>query len=575
MTFRGESPTRMGAALLRRLGVSRLRLPCRLKRVLAVLWPLLMPLPLVAGAPVSSPVKVEIVSIAGRKVRQVVEVEAQEDMAGTLATISSGLPESTWVLQIARREVGQQDWHILRPLAKLEVAQREIQWRLTGVDFGSGLAFGGCGRDFEVMAVAATHPLPLSAFGEMALSAAAALSAPVKVHRQACRLPPLPAPQPNIRIAEIGTRAVDPDSRYEVRLQETLHGEVIKTAETVVRLVVQPLNVTARWVMEMDPQISGPRWTGQALFGRQGLDEWVDFLVFAVVTDPRLPTGRGIKPDEWRRLQRQFFLATSPAILVRRVELPEGEQGTLEILAIEGKSVAEPGLYLVDRLSGIVGILQGHSRSRNEDVWVLAMERHGDDVWRVLGKASIRDHRFWQLPPTTLGKPGALIDLVAVLSPQPIVTLGSDAINHEISISQRVQVILDDRSPVELLWTCVGGQQAAELETLTVPPFGDLAGLVGGRPLAPEEQVTIFKRRPDKGPWQLLRHASFDSEQRSHWSVLPVELGRPGESLLLLAAITRGEVRDPESADPGAIVRLSHLLEIKIRKTRGAYGRCR
>jgi len=575
MTAHGESQTLLRAMLSRLLGTAPRRPTHRLKRAFAVLWPLLMPLLLVAGAPVSSPVKVEIVSIAGRKVREVVEVGALEELAGTLAAISSGLPESTWVLQIARRELGQQDWHILSPLAKLGVAQRKIQWRLTGVDFGSDLAFGGCGRGFEVMAIVATHPLPLSAFDETALSAVAALSAPVKVRRQACHIPPLPPPQPNIRIAEIGSRTVDPDGRYEVRMQETLHGEVIKPAGSAVRLVVQPLNGTQRWVMEMDPQISGPRWTGRAQFGRQGLDEWVDFLVYAVVTDPRLPTGRGIKPDEWQRLQRQFFLATSPAILVRRVELPAGEQGTVEILAIEGKSVVEPGLYLVDRLSGIVGILQGHSRSRNEDVWVLAMERHGDDLWRVLGKASIREHRFWQLPPTTLGEPGALIDLVAVLSPQPIVTLGSDELSHEISISQRVQVVLDDRSPVELLWTCVGGQQAAELEILTVPPFGDLAGLVGGRPLAPAEQVAIFKRRLDKGPWQLLRHASFGSEQRSHWSVLPVEFGRPGESLLLLAAITRGEVRDPESADPGAIVRLSHLLEIKIRQSSGAYGRCR
>ena len=48
-------------------------------------------------------------------------------------------------------------------------------------------------------------------------------------------------------------------------------------------------------------------------------------------------------------------------------------------------------------------MLLGRPLSKDEAVWLLVTEEYGNNQWRVLGKASIKNGRYWELSPQVLG----------------------------------------------------------------------------------------------------------------------------------------------------------------------------
>ena len=122
----------------------------------------------------------------------------------------------------------------------------------------------------------------------------------------------------------------------------------------------------------------------------------------------------------------------------------------MRILSVDSKPVDTENPWNVNARCGAKGLIFGRAVHRNEAVWVLVTENFEDNPWRVLGKASIKNGRYWELSPKALGNAGAYLKMIAVVSQNTNGQLNTARIEDNVAFSEAIQLVTKDEPPVHI-----------------------------------------------------------------------------------------------------------------------------
>lgn len=495
------------------------------------------------------------------KVHESQENSPEYTVSGRLMVANGGRAQTVEV-HLAIRKAGDAAWFIQPQLLRVEIgaSSRSLNWSIGGVRFGRR---SDTGERFEVVAFLVPDKTPtrigVTHYQNFA-GVSLVVSAPFKVERGVPEDKPQ-EPEPRVFISRIGKHVVDKTRTepYPVGLEEFLRGEVRKPKDSYVQLVVQPLEGDTRWVMHGGHVGNTTTWDGNAFFGREGLDEWDIFLVYAVVTKHRIPADR-IEPDQWDSYKKDDILAISRQVKVVRIELPfdPKTQTRIDITQINDRQVDYLAEWTATRLSTIEGRITGRTLSAKEKVWVFVKINGEDETWRNIGQAISNDERSWELPPVFVGNPGQRLKMVAVLAQKKINDIDDEAEKRFIlAQSKPVKVLIGDESPLEI--TRINRQSVTENAEMVVPRLSSIAGTLANRPTSKDERVWIYVRSATgEGAWTLLGIAARRSGQS--WELPPVVLGQSGQQLLMIAVLSA--VRNDNLDDPN--IKASPHIRVRV-----------
>jgi hypothetical protein len=293
---------------------------------------------------------------------------------------------------------------------------KKHDWQIKGVSVGNQFDDRA---EVEIIALvtAADGPVPEGVIDYRSLVyLCKAISRPVLAVRKSRSLSTLKV-MPRIRIERIAQAQFRRDDIYEVGLREIFSGKLRKPTASLVRLVVQPLNSEYYYVMEDEPLVREGEWSARVEFVSDDFDQYTEFTVFAVIARRELPLGRAMAQDYWRQLLHRDIIAVSPIVRVTRVEVPtSANQIALRILTIDAMAVDTQKRWEVRPKAGVRGMLIGRPLKEKEAIWVLATHEFEGDQWRIIGKASIRNKRFWEVTPQKLGAPGEYLKVLALVA---------------------------------------------------------------------------------------------------------------------------------------------------------------
>jgi hypothetical protein len=299
-------------------------------------------------------------------------------------------------VRIAVRQPDQQEWQLLPdPAESLTWSQKS--WRLSPLHLD-----GAWPREFRAVLLEAPHRLPPGPFDEVMLRRIAlAISEPVIV--QVSRPPEaVPDNGPRVQFDKLGSYDVKPGATFQVGQQETVECRYRKPLGATVQAVVIPIEGDSHWAMLGGTGVRSV-WTGNAVFGRDGLDAFKEFLVFCVVADPPLPR-REIDPSEWTGFEKDRILAKSNYAHAVRFDPPEDpkRQVGIETTHVHTRRVDPDREWRVPPLSAIGGTATGRGISVGERIWLFKAPRGDTDAWTMVGEGSVKNERSWEFAPAHL-----------------------------------------------------------------------------------------------------------------------------------------------------------------------------
>lgn len=491
-----------------------------------------------------------------------IRVNANEDIYGTLAFSPSDT--AAILLQLTWRRQGEDSWWIHpQTLSFSPLPQKTIQWKFSGVALGSDF---DANKTLELLAFATAkdRPAPEGVIDYYSLlHIGKAVSNPVILQRNP-KTPSLLLIIPRIRIEAIDGQAIRPTVRNEVGLQALLTGEVRKPSPGLLRVVMQPLTRQEHWVSEDEPLVRDGRWSAKVDFSAKDFETESEFILFAVIAREELPRGRAISLLEWRAYLQTQIIATTPALRVSRVETPVAKNALeVKILSINDNLVDGKLRWRVNPRSGVKGTLQGRLLGNGEAVWLLATDDFADRPWRVLGKASLKSERYWELSPRLLGNTGDYLKLLAVVATSAGPSLNPQEIEENVAFSPPVHVLLSDEPPLRVTIETIDRQKALAGRELQVYRISGIEGSISGRPPEADDRVWILKMRPRKdNSWQLLGQAAL--KNKHSWALPPLPLGDSGEQLILIAVLSKTKIAELALPEQQSVRAASERVHVRL-----------
>ncbi len=507
--------------------------------------------------------EVRIVGVGDSLVdRPGIRVNANEDIYGTLAFSASDT--AAILLRLAWRRQGEDTWWIHpQSLNFSPLPPKTTQWKFNGVALGSDF---DANKTLELLAFATgkERPAPEGVIDYYSLlHLSKAVSNPVLLQRNP-KTPSLLLIIPRVRIEAIDGQAIRPAARHEAGLQALLTGEVRKPSPGLLRVVVQPLSRQEHWVSEDEPLVRDGRWSAKVDFGARDFETESEFILFAVIAREELPRGRAISLPEWRAYLQTRVIAATPAIRVSRVETPMAKNALeVKILSINDNLVDGKLRWRVNPRSGVKGTLQGRPLGKDEAVWLLATDDFADRPWRVLGKASLKSERYWELSPRLLGVTGDYLKLLAVVAASAGQSLNPQEIEENVAFSPPVHLVLSDEPPLRVAIEAIDRQKAAPGRELQVYRISGIEGSISGRPPEADDKVWILKMRPrEDDSWELLGQAAL--KNKHSWALPPLALGNSGEQLILIAVLSKIKIEDLALQEQQSVRAASERVHVRL-----------
>lgn len=491
-----------------------------------------------------------------------IRVNVNEDIYGTLAFSASDT--AAILLRLAWRRQGEDTWWIHpQSLNFSPLPPKTTQWKFNGVALGSDF---DANKTLELLAFATgkERPAPEGVIDYYSLlHLSKAVSNPVLLQRNP-KTPSLLLIIPRVRIEAIDGQAIRPAARHEAGLQALLTGEVRKPSPGLLRVVVQPLSRQEHWVSEDEPLVRDGRWSAKVDFGSKDFETESEFILFAVIAREELPRGRAISLPEWRAYLQTRVIAATPAIRVSRVETPVAKNALeVKILSINDNLVDNKLRWRVNPRSGVKGTLQGCLLGKDEAVWLLATDDFADHPWRVLGKASLKSERYWELSPRLLGVTGDYLKLLAVVAASAGQSLNSQEIEENVAFSPPVHLVLSDEPPLRVAIEAIDRQKAVPGRELQVYRISGIEGSISGRPPEADDKVWILKMRPrEDDSWELLGQAAL--KNKHSWALPPLALGNSGEQLILIAVLSKTKIEDLALQEQQSVRAASERVHIRL-----------
>ncbi len=507
--------------------------------------------------------EVRIVGVGDSLVdRPGIRVNTNEDIYGTLAFSASDT--AAILLQLAWRRQGEDTWWIHpQSLNFSPLPQKTTPWKFSGVALGGDF---DANKTLELLAFATgkERPAPEGVIDYYSLlHLSKAVSNPALLQRNP-KTPSLLLIIPRIRIEAIDGQAIRPGARHEAGLQALLTGEVRKPSPGLLRVVVQPLSRQEHWISEDEPLVREGRWSAKVDFGAKDFETESEFILFAVIAREELPRGRAISLPEWRAYLQTRVIAATPAIRISRVETPLAKNALeVKILSINDNLVDGKLRWRVNPRSGVKGTLQGRPLGKDEAVWLLATDDFADRPWRVLGKASLKSERYWELSPRLLGVTGDYLKLIAVVAASAGQSLNPQEIEENAAFSPPVHLVLSDEPPLRVTIEAIDRQKAAPGRELQVYRVSGIEGSISGRPPEADDKVWILKMRPrEDDSWELLGQAAL--KNKHSWALPPLALGNSGEQLILIAVLSKTKIEDLALQEQQSVRAASERVHVRL-----------
>jgi hypothetical protein len=346
-----------------------------------------------------------------------------------------------------------------------------------------------------------------------------------------------------------------------------VQGRAYRPGGSQTQCVVQALGGDGRWVMSSGFD-TDDRFFCLAQFGRSAeLDLFERFLLYAVVTRPRLSPDHGrYSADEWvAMVANGQILAVSPPIRTRRtISLQPGQDGAaVSIHRVNGEEIIGSGTIHARQTSFIEGTVDGSSLASHRVAVYVRNDAPGSR-WRRLGTALSNDARRWQLLPAYLGEPDQRLTLIAVRFHGQAPDLNREEDAHFIVAQSAMVRALVTELPIEM--THLGGRAVAiDSGTRAEAPLSvdRMLRIEGSKLDRQPSNIAVYARRTsDVGGWSLL--ASLPDRSGSRWETGDFALPATGE-YVLTAAIGMSQV-PPNSLPSGAGVRLSPPIFVKVER---------
>jgi hypothetical protein len=443
--------------------------------------------------PLFSQTKIYISHIGDTPVRdREISINEKEDVAGLITFHKKD--SSEFLLQLAWRRVGEDTWWIHKQTIPVNHSTvKTFDWKFLAVPLGTDFDYKK-GLELIAFVVTKAEPLPEGIIDyQSLLYLSDAVSNQVTVIRNP-KNPSLQLIRPRVRIEQIAGQPFRPGAKHEVGLQAILYGEVRKPTAGLLRLVVQPLSREEHRVIDSEPLIRQGFWSAKIDFTEYGFDQESEFIIFAVITRQELPRGRGIPLREWNTYLQSHIINTSLPLRAIRVDIPLAKnQAGVKILSIDNTSVDGQTPRRVKSRCGVKGMLLGRPLNKGESVWVLATNDYEEEKWRVLGKASIKTGRYWELAPQALGGSGEYLRVLAVIAENKAESLNMKDIEENIAFSPPVRVVTYDQPPLQVAINTIDKQSIHPGREMMAYQVAGIEGTVSGRPLEADDKVWILK----------------------------------------------------------------------------------
>ncbi|MEW6617856.1 MAG: hypothetical protein AB1422_00645 [bacterium] len=399
-------------------------------------WLLIFLLPVI----VLAQLRIEISSIGQKEIDPgEISVSHIEDIRGKIFNLNSNESVNMKV-QVAIQQEGNEAWRVQEVVTGPE---REGNWKIARFRFGKKSDYG---KRFKIVTLVVSKN-KLIREGVIDYDTLQRYSVALSNQVDAVRNP-IEGTQSivsHIRIDYIGEQSVAeqpyiPGKFIPVAHKETLSGEVCKTKDAFVQVVVQPVEGSDRWIMSDIGKGEGKIWKGIGYFGREGLvDTGKKFLVYSIVSKERLPEGH-VLPSLWEKYKQDSILALSPEVKVIRVD-----RINIVITMIDDKPVDGKKEYRVCKVNSIEGTIEmtdGHAVPRDYIMWVFIKLSNGEGTWILKGRASRVGDYYWKLPPVNFGNADQHLMVIAAVSRGEVEQPNDENV---IALSREVYIILEDR----------------------------------------------------------------------------------------------------------------------------------
>lgn len=468
------------------------------------------------------------------------------------------------LLQFAWRRSAEETWHILPQTLPISPRQqRRHSWAFREITLGDRFDYHQS-LDIVVFASGRSRPLPEGVVDfPTVLQHSMAISRQINIFRQSRRQSRYFV-TPRIRIQTIAGGEARRDAIHDVGLQAMVSGEVRQPSASAVRLVVQPLNSKDFWVVDNEPIVRNGWWSAKADFTHEDFLEQSEFILYAAIIKDDLPTGERIPMADWRAYLKDRIQGVSPPMRVTRTEIPLAKnQIGLRILSIDNLPVDHRKRWEVRPRSGLKGMLYGRLISPVEAVWLLVADQFGRSQWRVLGRAAVKNKRYWELAPQVIGNSGEYLKIMAVIAKKDIRSLNQKQIDENVAYSATISVLTRDEPPLQVEISSIDRRRVGRSMRLKTEAVSAVEGRVLGRPIGEEEKVWIMKMpQNDVREWQLLGQAGFTNKHR--WILPPMALGAGGEQIILIAVVSRAGDNIRDIINRGEVLATSNKIYLTL-----------
>ncbi len=492
-----------------------------------------------------------------------ISVDEVAKISGTITF--TGNDSTEMLLQVAWRKANDETWWIHDyTLSFMPKVGQTIPWEIKDMPIGTRFDYK---RNMEVVAFAIPRgeyiPEGVIDYNSM-LYLSAGITRQIAVVRRT-KTPAVYSVTPRIRMGYIAGKPVKIGETHEVGLNALVSGEVRKPTDSVVLLVVQPLNSDEHWIMEDEVFLRNGRWSGKFDFTKYGFEEDSEFIVFAIVARQLLPRGEAIPLAAWHEHMMNDISGISTLHKVRRIEIPvDKNQIGIKILTIDDRPVDPDGHWEVRPQCGIKGMLTGRNLLPSEALLILVASEFGDPAWQQVGRARVKNGRFWEISPRKLGPPGQYLKVMAVVASGGV-QLISDRIEENVAFSAPIHILTKDQPPLSVQIERVDKKaiQTGNDAGIDVFRVSSVSGRISGRPLETDDKIWVLKMpNEEEESWELIGRAGFKS--RHIWELPPMSLGESGDELILVAVVSKNKVDSMNLQEQGKIQASSARVHIRL-----------
>ena len=158
---------------------------------------------------------------------------------------------------------------------------------------------------------------------------------------------------------------------------------------------------------------------------------------------------------------------------------------------------------------------------------------------------------------------GEYLKLMAVVAKDGREMLNQKEIEDNTAFSRPVYIITRDDPPIQVKINRIDRQPVEERKALQVYRVSGIEGEVYGRPLEEDDKVWVLKMHDDKNEsWELLGRAAFRNKHQ--WALPPLPIGESGEQIILVAVVSKSQIRDLNLDEQGHVLAASRRVHIRL-----------